>query len=149
MISDTPSRKPDMTNHQAPSVSELNKRVVIDHFDGSINRRETDAIARTVAADRYVDHNPHEGSDGSIEDGIVRMMGMFARFPDFHVNLLDVVAEGDLVIVRGLWSGTDAETSMRISFRAFVQYRLEDGKIVERRATSTLPSPVQSDQLAW
>ncbi|WP_284945006.1 ester cyclase [Acidisoma cladoniae] len=138
-----------MTDIQTTNVADSNKRVVIDHFEGSINRREPDAISRTIAIDRYVDHDGPEGSSGSVEDGMRRMEAMFARFPDFHVDLLSVVAEGDMVVVRGVWSGTDAETSIRVAFRAFVQYRLEDGRIVERWATSTPPDPVQTRDLVW
>lgn len=127
----------------------MNRRVVIDHFEGAINRREPDALARTIGLDRYVDHDAPEGSDGSVEDGMRRMQAMFARFPDFRVNLLSIVTEADFVIVRGIWSGTDAETSTRMAFRAFVQYRLEDEKIVERWATSTPPTPVKADDPVW
>jgi predicted SnoaL-like aldol condensation-catalyzing enzyme len=125
------------------SVQDANKLLVIDHFESAINLRDADAITRTVAVDRYVDHDAPEGSNGSVDDGTKRMAAMFARFPDFHVDLLDVIAEGDLVMVRGIWSGTDAETSSRISFRGFVQYRVEDGKIVERWAISTPPASAQ------
>ena len=138
-----------MTNDARLSITEANKRVVIDHFEGAINRKDPDAITRTVAMDRYVDHDPPEGSDGTVEDGMKRMAAMFARYPDFHVDLLDVMAEGDLVIVRGIWSGTDSQTSTEICFRAFVQYRLDDGKIVERWATSTIPAPVQPNLAGW
>ncbi|NPD69175.1 nuclear transport factor 2 family protein [Lichenicola cladoniae] len=51
------------------------------------------------------------------------MQAMFDRVPDFHVDPLSVVAEGNMVIVRGIWSGTDTDTSARISFRAFVGSR--------------------------
>jgi predicted ester cyclase len=35
--------------------------------------------------------------------------GALKRFPDMHVIIEDIIAEGDKVVVRNTWTGTDSQ----------------------------------------
>jgi predicted ester cyclase len=66
---------------------------------------------------------------------------MYKGFPDFHVTIEDVIAEGDKVCVRVKYVGTNtgeyrglAPTGKKIAFTSVQIYRVVDRKIVEREA---------------
>ena len=40
--------------------------------------------------------------------------GALKRFPDLHVNIEDLIAEGDKVVVRNTWTATDSQNGRRI-----------------------------------
>lgn len=66
-----------------------------------------------------------------------------------HVEIRDLVAEGDRVMVRAVWSATEKSSGTRMEMHGFVLWRLADGKLAERRATTTSMSPMASDTLVW
>ena len=63
----------------------------------------------------------------------------FEVFPDHHVELLGMMADGDHVFVYFEYSGTDSgigldgrpPTGKKMAHRGFVDYRLKDGVVVE------------------
>ena len=55
-------------------------------------------------------------------------------------EVLCLVAEGDKVVCRNRWEGTNAKTDRRIEFHGFVEWRFEGEKIAERWATVTAPA---------
>jgi predicted ester cyclase len=59
------------------------------------------------------------------------------------------VAQGDKVVVRNLWTGTNAETGKRVEFHGFVMWRIEHGKIAERWATVTPMQEITAKALEW
>jgi predicted SnoaL-like aldol condensation-catalyzing enzyme len=52
------------------------------------------------------------------------------------------MAEGDRVMVRNVWTGTEAASQQRIELHGFVLWRFANGKIVERWATITQPKEI-------
>jgi hypothetical protein len=63
---------------------------------------------------------------------------MYKGFPDFHVTIEDITAEGDKVWVRVKETGTHkgeyrglAPTGKKITYTAVAIFRIVDGKIVE------------------
>jgi predicted ester cyclase len=71
------------------------------------------------------------------------MEGVHKTWPDIHVTVDDILAEGDRVMVRNTWRATDRATNRRIEFHGFVLWRFANKKIVERWATITQPRPIQ------
>ena len=65
------------------------------------------------------------------------MRGMHARFPDLHVTIEDMIAEGDKVVCRNVWRATDG--TKKIQFKGIVIWRFADGRIVERWASVDPP----------
>jgi ketosteroid isomerase-like protein len=125
-----------------------NKEFVVHHFEELVNRKNVSVIANNFAPG-FLDHEGPDGKPLSVEEGSARMAKLAARFPDLHVDLRDVVAEGDKVVVRGVWTGTDANTGEKMEFHGFVLWRLENGRFAERWATATNPAPLPAHGLAW
>ena len=76
------------------------------------------------------------------------MEGMYRFLPDLHVTIDEIIAEGDKVMVRNIWTGTNP-SGVKIQFKGFVLWKLKDGKIVERWATVTAPSPMKTGEVKW
>lgn len=75
----------------------------------------------------------------TIADQKKRLSDLFHAFPDFHYTVSDIIAEGDKVVVRAVFQGTQKTTFMktessgnRVNLSEIIFYRLEHGKIVER-----------------
>ncbi len=115
---------------------ERNKRLVIEHFDAFVNKKDLGAIDRNMAPD-FLDHDGPGSRQADREDDQAMMAVMHKMLPDLRVEVQDAVAEGDKVVVRNLWTGTRADTGQRIEFHGFVLWRIAGGKIVERWATVT------------
>jgi predicted ester cyclase len=127
---------------------EQNTRLVIGHFDDFVNNRDLDAIDRNLD-EGFVDH---DGPGGRIVDRAAdraMMAKMHQMFPDLRVVVKDSVAQGDKVVVRNLWTGTNAQTGQRVAFHGFVMWRIASGKIAERWATVTPMHEITAQALAW
>jgi predicted ester cyclase len=55
-----------------------------------------------------------------------------AAYPDAHVIVEELIAEGDRVAARISMTGTPADGGRPIRYRGTVWWRIADGKIVER-----------------
>lgn len=54
------------------------------------------------------------------------MGGALKRFPDMHVTVEDVIAEGDKVVVRNTWQGTDRDSGKKLRFGGIVIWRVAE-----------------------
>jgi predicted ester cyclase len=77
------------------------------------------------------------------------MARMHELFPDLHVEVRDTVAQGDKVVARNVWTGTNARTGQRVEFHGFVLWRIAAGKIAERWATVTPLIELAAQGLDW
>ncbi len=127
---------------------EQNARLVIRHFDEFVNNRDLTAIDRNVASD-FLDHDGPGGREVDREADRAMMARMHALFPDLRVEVKDSVAQGDKVVVRNLWTGTNAQTGQRVEFHGFVMWRIANGKIAERWATVTPMHEITAQALGW
>ena len=127
---------------------ERNKRLVIGHFDAFVNKKDLGAIDRNMAPG-FLDHDGPGGKQTDREGDRAMMAGMHKMIPDLRVEVKDIVAEGDKVMVRNLWTGTRADTGQRIEFHGFVLWRIASGKIVERWATVTPMHELTAQALNW
>jgi len=112
-----------------------------------VNRRDLDAIERHVAED-FLDHDGPGGKPADRAADKAMMARMRELFPDLQVEVRDHLAQGDKVVVRNVWTGTNAKTGKRVEFHGFVLRRIASGKIVERWATVT-PMQEQAAELNW
>jgi predicted ester cyclase len=131
-----------------PEDLRVNKQFVIAHFDDFVNKKDLGAIDRNMSVDFY-DHDGPNGQPTDREGDRTMMAAMHAAMPDLHVEVVDSLAEGDKVMVRNIWTGTNAETGDRIEFHGFVLWRLANGKIAERWATVTQPRQITADVVQW
>ncbi len=127
---------------------EQNTRLVVGHFDDFVNRRDLDAIDRNMTAD-FLDHDGPGGREADRDADRVMMARMHELFPDLRVEVRDSVAQGDRVVVRNVWTGTNAQTGKRMEFHGFVMWRVAGGKIAERWATVTPMQEIAAESLRW
>jgi steroid delta-isomerase-like uncharacterized protein len=121
---------------------DVNKAIVRRVFEEGLNRGEVDAIVALTAPD-FVDHDIHvqTGIAGGPEDMREALIAIRRGFPDIHVSIEGIIAEGDQVAVRNTWRGTHQRefngippTGQRVEITGIVIWRIVGGKIAERRA---------------
>ncbi len=108
-----------------------NKALVRQQFERVVNFQEFDVADATIAPE-YIDHSaPPERARGpeSMKEFVKLQRAMY---PDAHVTVEDIMAEGDRVAARIAMQGTRARDGVRHIFRGTVWWRVADGKIVER-----------------
>ena len=125
-----------------------NKEIVRRYYEEAFNEDRIDLLDELIAAD-VVNHDPV--SDATLTPEEARGFEGFRRhvevareaFPDATVTIEEMIAEDDMVLVRFTFAGTHEgrfggiePTGNRVSSSNMVLMRLEDGKIVERRAES-------------
>lgn len=130
----------EMKTHTGEDL-ERNKTFIRQHFEDFVNRQDSAAALRNMTAD-FLDHDEPYGESVGAEAAQKMMEAMYVKYPDLRVSVEDSIAEGDKVMVRNIWTGTDSATGKKIEFHGFVLWRLENGKIVERWATVTPPREV-------
>jgi predicted ester cyclase len=129
-------------------MSEANKELVRRHFEEIWNRRDPDAADELMAAD-YLEHAV--APFGQTEPGKVNgpagtrqtVKWLLDQFPDLHMTIEAILAEGDTVAVRILSEGTNLgplngvmpPTGKRFAARQTHWFRVADGKLAEHWAT--------------
>jgi predicted SnoaL-like aldol condensation-catalyzing enzyme len=116
------------------------KEFVRNHFEEFVNRKNLNIADRNFAPE-FVDH----GSD--VPPGLPSgpagakqyVAGAYKKFPDIHVDILDLIAEDDKVVVRNHWTGTDAASGNKYEFSGIVIWRIAHRQLVERWAYLTPP----------
>jgi len=122
-------------NEKTGMTHEEMKAFVRNHFEEFVNRKNLD-IADVNFAPEFVDHGTDvppgmpPGPAGAKE----YVGGAYKKFPDIHVEILDLVAEDDRVVVRNHWTGTEAATGTKYEFSGIVIWRVAHRQLVERWA---------------
>src|SRR5262249_54962105 len=101
------------------------------------------AIADVNFASNFVDHGADvpPGTPSGPAGAKQYVGGAYQRFPDIRVQIEDVIAEDDKIVVRNRWTGTDSISGLKIQFSGIVIWRIEARKIVERWAYLEEPHP--------
>lgn len=117
------------------TIAEENARIATEYFDGAMNDNEFD---ESVLSD---DFTAQMGSHAEVtlDDVKANIEGAHEALPDRTVDIEDVVATADDVVIRWRLTGThtggpylDIEaTGEEIDAVGFIQFRFEDGQIVE------------------
>ncbi|HEY3908482.1 MAG TPA: ester cyclase [Stellaceae bacterium] len=114
---------------------DANKHIVHDYIETAINKRRPDVVTDYFAAN-YIEHNPHlpPGLAGKKQFIGSLMVG----FSDYHGEIEEIIADGDKVVTRTRWTGTQdgpflgrPATGNKLDFTTADFYRVEDGKIIE------------------
>ena len=115
---------------------EENKAIVHRAYE-AINQNNLDALDELVASD-IVDHDPVPGQGPGLEGVKQYFSSMHTAFPDFQMDVEDMIAEGDKVVARvkvggthqGEFMGIDP-TGNRVTITGVDILRIAEGKIVE------------------
>jgi predicted SnoaL-like aldol condensation-catalyzing enzyme len=120
------------------------KEFVLNHFEEFVNRKNL-AIGKINFAPEFVDYGTDvpPGLPPGPEGAMAYVGGAYKKFPDIHVDILDLIAEGDKVVVRNHWTGTEATTSTKFEFSGIVIWRIAHRQLVERWAYLTPPRPAR------
>jgi predicted ester cyclase len=117
------------------------KGLVLRHFEDFVNNQKAEVIRHNMTAN-FLDHDGPGGKPTSVQGDEEMMRSLYAMFPDLHITIDDMVAEGDKVVCRNRWQGVNAKTERRMEFHGFVEWRFEGDKIAERWATVTAPAEI-------
>jgi len=116
---------------------ENNKLLLRRMVEEVLNRKNLAAIPEFVA-DNYVDHSAPADDPASIEAFVAARIRRNTAFPDWHVVLDDLIAEGDKVVARATGRGTHlgpfmgiAPTGKFVTTTWITIYRILDGKLAE------------------
>jgi len=121
---------------------ERNKQFVRAHFEEFVNRKNASIISQNMTEDFY-DHNGPGDRPTDVAGDKGMMEAMYVKYPDLQIKIEDIIAEGDKVVCRNTWKGTDHNTGKKIEFHGFVLWRFRDAKIAERWATVTEPKETE------
>ena len=117
---------------------EKNTTLVRRFYDEVWNRGDLAVVDEVFAAD-YVRHDLRPGTAPPGPDGQKAVAALFrTAFPDVHLAVEFLVAEGAMVVARwaiegthtGPWAGT-APTGRLVRFAGVNIFRLADGKVAE------------------
>jgi len=116
---------PETSDERSGNVSEQNKEIVRNYYAEVLNGRDLDAVDKYFADERMV-------------EGVRRgCFSYFTAFPDLHVSLDELMAEGDRVFLRSTMTGThDGEykgippTGRHIAAESAEVFQVDDGKFV-------------------
>lgn len=123
--------------------AEKMKQFIRNHFEEFVNRRNLEVADVNFAPD-FVDHGSDvpPGTPPGPQGAKQYVGGALKRFPDMHVTVEDVIAEGDKVVVRNTWQGTDRNSGKKLRFGGIVIWRVAEGKLTERWAYLENPKTV-------
>jgi steroid delta-isomerase-like uncharacterized protein len=120
------------------TTTERNKATVRDLIDGLFTKGDLGAVD-TYFAEDFINHDPPFGVPADREGMRTAGAMMRAAFPDWHSELHELVAEGDIVVERFTASGTHEGALMGIepsgktvSLPGINIFRLREGLVVER-----------------
>lgn len=90
-------------------------------------------------APTFVNHNPAPGTSADLDGLKQSAQNFFAAFPDAHLSIDDVIAEGDRVVLQTTGRGTHQgpflgtpPTGRQFAAQAYTVLRIVDGQVVER-----------------
>jgi predicted SnoaL-like aldol condensation-catalyzing enzyme len=114
------------------------KQFVRDHFEKFVNRKNL-SIADVNFAPEFEDHGADvpPGLPPGPAGAKQYVGGAYKKFPDIHVDIMDLIAEDDKVVVRNRWTGMDAVSGTKCEFSGIVIWRIAHRQLVERWAYLT------------
>jgi steroid delta-isomerase-like uncharacterized protein len=124
--------------------TEAENKATVQHIYEQIFNQGNLAVADEVIAPDFINHSVPPGSSNRGPESMRQLITILSTaFPDMHYTVEELVAEGDIVAVRLIMSGTHrgpgplqgmppTDRSVRVAQMHFIRFR--DGKVVEHRA---------------
>jgi predicted ester cyclase len=110
--------------------TEQNKSIVRRWVEEGWNKHNL-AVIDEVYAPNFVQHEPEPQTVNSSE-ALKQYLGTYlTAFPDLHLSIEDLIAEGDKVVWRFNSTGHQTGLFMGLPPTGIVIFRLEDSRIVE------------------
>ena len=114
---------------------ETNKKLYRNCLETIVNQRQP-AAAERCFTENFIEHNPNlpQGLAGRKQF----VANLLAGFSDYHGEIQEMVAEGDRLVVRTLWTGTQdgpflgrPASGAKLKFTTADFFRIENGKLAE------------------
>ncbi len=120
------------------------KEFIRNHFEEFVNRKNV-SVGEVNFARNFVDHGADvpPGLPPGPAGAMQYVDTALKKVTDLRVNIEDLIAEDDKVVVRNHWTGTDAASKQRLEFSGIVIWRIANRQIVERWAYLETPHPVR------
>lgn len=138
------AQTPEIKNPKTGMTHTDMREFILNHFEEFVNRKNL-RIGEVNFAPGFEDHGadvPPGMPPGPA--GAIRYVGAaLKKVPDLHVDIEDMIAEDDKVVVRNHWTGTDAASNQRLEFSGIVIWRIANRQIVERWAYLETPHPIR------
>lgn len=143
-------------------MSEENKAIVRRYVEEAVNQHNLEVLDEIFAPD-FIDRTAPPDQASGIE-GLKQFFAMMdSGFPDFHVTVEDLIAEGDRVAVRFIFNGTHqgefmgiAPTGEQVTMQGIDILRIADSRIVElwgqedmlgmMQQLGAIPAPGESEE---
>ena len=114
-------------------------KALVRRFVEEIFNRGNMSVVDEVFAPDFVEHEELPAGIPSNREGVVQLTTMLrSAFPEFNATIDDIIAEGDKVVIRMTWRGTQEgeflgipPTGKSISIGVIDIIRMADGKAVE------------------
>jgi steroid delta-isomerase-like uncharacterized protein len=122
---------PALTNNKTVTMKN-NKAIVQELYEAALNKKQLELLPNLIS-------EAYEGAGGAkgVKGFIDPFMPLINAFPDIQYKLITLLSEGDKVVARWKWTGTQtgsfrnvAATGKTISSDGISIYEFKDGKIV-------------------
>ena len=140
--------------------AEQNKALIVRFVEELFNRGNMGIVGEIFAPDFIEREQLPPGIPDGREGVKVLTTELRSAFPDFKATIDDILAEGDKVVIRMTWSGTQKgefmgvpATGKRVSFGVIDIIRITNGKLVEHwgqmdsmslmQQLGAIPAPVE------
>jgi len=139
------AERSDIKNPKTGMTHAEMKQFIRNHFEEFVNRKNL-KIVEVNLAPGFVDHGADvpPGTPPGLAGAIQYVGNVLKKVPDLHVEIEDMIAEDDKVVVRNRWTGTDAASKQPFEFSGIVIWRIASRQIVERWAYLEKPHPIRS-----
>lgn len=111
-----------------------NKEIIRNLYENMLNNRKYDLLDSVISPDYSGIGNVEERGVKSFLDTV---QAVITAFPDIKWNILDMMADGDKVILRWTWTATNTQpfrgipaSNKTVTDNAIVIYQLKDEKVV-------------------
>lgn len=112
-------------------------KIIVRHYQAAYNKNNLDELDEIMALD-VLTPKSMPGFPPGLEGAKAIHQKTLIGMPDFHTEILELVAEGDMVVARIKMTGTHMgdfygipATGRRVDFSGMYMVRIENGKIVE------------------
>jgi len=140
---------------------EDNKNVVRRFYEEVVNQGRPEVIDEVMDVSFHDHGEPPFGGHHGIEEVRQGVIGSATVLPGYHVEITDIVGEGDMVAVRGQMRGTHQGeifgipgTGKLLRWHGIAMYRIANGRIAEHWFNADELSIVQqmrgvADEVVW
>jgi predicted SnoaL-like aldol condensation-catalyzing enzyme len=122
---------------------ERNKQNVISYYTIAFNDKNPELAVQLYGGDEYIQHNPLADNGFAAFTGFVT--AFTSQFPDVHLDIKRVFADGDYVITHSFFTGAEPVYGPHGS-KVVDIFRLDaDGKVVEHWDVLAQISPTSAN----